>query len=257
VKPISAATAILAVLLASCHSAAAPTPAVRAGAAWPAEPAGLTLLTDHVWTALSGDGWKRRDSNYDRIVDDPTAPEPGRKALEYLYPSGFAGGAAPATHFYPVSTRKEIFVGLEFEASQPWQGHVSLVNKIQFLLTSNADVMMAMYGPPAGPFELRAIPQWRENGDAWLLPNAANPPVALGHWHRIEWYVKYATASGAHDGIVRWWMDGVLVGDHADVAFPDDSGFVEYQISPTWGGVGDRKTENDFMRFARTSISAR
>jgi hypothetical protein len=41
------------------------------------------------------------------------------------------------------------------------------------------------------------------------------------------------------------------------VAFPDAARFVEYQISPTWGGVGDRKTENDFMRFARTYISAR
>jgi hypothetical protein len=251
------AAAVFAMLLASCHSAAAPSPAVRVGPSWPAEPPGLTLLTDRLWTTLTGGGWNRRDSDHDRIVDDPTAPGGAGKALEYAYPSGFAGGAAPATHFYPVVGRKEAFVGLVVEASRPWQGHSSMVNKIQFLFTSNADVMMAMYGPPSGPYELRVIPQWRENGDAWLLPNAANPPVELGRWHRVEWYVKYASAPGARDGIVRWWMDGVLVGDHADVAFPDDSGFVEYQISPTWGGVGDQKTENDFMRFARSSISAR
>ncbi len=244
-------------LVASCRSADAPSPAVRVGAAWPSEPAGLTLLTDHMWTTLSGDGWKRRDSDDDRIVDDTTAPESTGKVLEYLYPSGFVGGAAPATHFYPLGGRKEVFVGLEFEVSQPWQGHVSMVNKIQFLFTRNADMMMAMYGPPSGPYELRAIAQWGGNGDAWLTPNAANPPVTTGRWHRVAWYVKYASAPGARDGIVRWWMDGMLVGDHSNVAFPDDEGFVEYQISPTWGGVGDRKVENDFMRFARSYVSAR
>jgi hypothetical protein len=254
---LAAAAAVVGILTVACRSADGPSPATRAGPAWTAEPGGLTLMTDRVWTSLTGDGWQRRDSDHDRIVDDVTAPEPAGKALEYAYPAGFAGGAAPATHFYSLGGRTEVFVGLELEASRPWQGHDSRVNKIQFLLTSHADVMMAMYGPPSGPYELRVIPQWQENGDAWLVPNAANPAVTLGRWHRIEWYVKYASAPGARDGIVRWWMDGVLVGDHANVAFPDDGGFVEYQISPTWGGVGDRKQENDFMRFARCSISAR
>jgi hypothetical protein len=254
---LAAAAAVFATLLVSCRPADAPSPAVRAGAAWNAEPHDLTLLTDRVWTTLTGAGWQRRDSDRDRIVRDATAPEAAGTSLEYAYPAGFAGGAAPATHFYPLGGTREVFVGLELEASRPWQGHASHVNKIQFLLTSNADIMMAMYGPPPGPYELRVIPQWRENGDAWLTPNAANLPVTLGQWHRVEWYVKYASAPGARDGIVRWWMDGALIGDYVGVAFPDDGGFVEYQISPTWGGVGDRKMENDFMRFARSSISAR
>ena len=39
--------------------------------------------------------------------------------------------------------------------------------------------------------------------------------------------------------------------------FPRDAGFVEYQISPTWGGVGDVKREADSYRFSRSYISAR
>jgi len=252
------AAVALTLLLASCHSTASPSPSTPNTAGWRAEPAGLSLLTDRPWVELTGGGWNRRDSDNDRIVDDATAPEPTGKALQYTYPIGFVGGEAPATHFYPIEHRREVFVGLEFEASQPWQGHVSMVNKIHFLFTSGADVMMAMYGPPAGPYELRVMPQWRENGDAWLVPTAAGAPqLTLGRWHRIEWYLKYETAPGARDGIVRWWMDGALVGDYRQVRFPDDAGFVEYQMSPTWGGVGDRKTRTDFMRFARTYISAR
>ena len=53
---------------------------------------------------------------------------------------------------------------------------------------------------------------------------------------------------GRGDGIIRWWMDGVLVGDYTNVKFPNDNGFVEYQISPTWGGnTGDVKTENRLL----------
>jgi hypothetical protein len=245
----------IATLAASCQSNAAPS-APTAGA-WKAEPPGLSVLTDRAWTGLTGEGWNRRESRDDRIVADATAPLSPGAALEYGYPAGFAGGTAPATHFYALGGRREVFVGLEFEVSNPWQGHSSQVNKIQFLLTSNADVMMAMHGPPGGPYELRVIPQWKENGDAWLVPNASHPPVTLGRWHRVEWYVKYESAPGAQDGVVRWWMDGALVGDYSRVRFPDDGGFVEYQISPTWGGVGDRKTQADFMRFDRSYISSR
>ncbi len=250
-----AAVALLAILAASCRPPAAPSRASTGQ--WKDEPSGSSVMTDRSWTALTGHGWNRRESRDDRIVVDQTAPLSPGSALEYVYRVGFEGGAAPATHFYALGGRKEIFVGLEFEVSQPWQGHPSLVNKIQFLLTSNADVMMAMYGPPGGPYELRVIPQWRENGDAWLVPNASNPPITLGRWHRVEWYVKYETSPGAGDGIVRWWMDGALVGDYASVRFPGDNGFVEYQISPTWGGVGGRKTETDFMRFDQSYISSR
>jgi hypothetical protein len=248
---------VLAAMLAvSCHTTAAPSARSPAGS-WRNEPSGLSPLTDRAWTTLAGEGWNRRESRNDRIVPDATAPLAPARALEYVYPSGFDGGSAPATHFFPLGGRTEVFVGLEFQVSRPWQGHASEVNKIQFLMTSSSDVMMAMHGPPGGPYHLRVIPQWRENGDAWLVPNASDPPVTPGRWHRAEWYVKYESAPGKADGVIRWWLDGALVGDYPHVRFPEDGGFVEYQISPTWGGVGDRKTEADSMRFDRSYISSR
>ena len=244
---------------ASCHSSVVePSEGSQPGTiAWTHEPAGLSVLTDHAWTDLTSGGWNRRPSGDDRIVDDATAPASPTSTLEYVFPVGFPGGTAPATQYYSVKDRTELFVGLEFKVSQPWQGHSSLVNKVQFLYTASSDVAMVMYGPQAGPFELRVMPQWPEHGNVWLTPNRTNAPVALGGWHRLEWYLKYESAYGAGDGVIRWWLDGAPIGDYSNVRYPNDSGFSEYQISPTWGGVGDAKRESDFYRFNRTYISAR
>lgn len=224
--------------------------------AWPGEPAGFQALSDRPWDSLQGGGWNRRSSSADRIVNDSTAPLEPATALEYIYAAGFAGGTAPATHFFPLGHRKELYIGLLWKASDPWQGHASGVNKIQFVFAESADVYMAMYGRPGGPYELRVIPQWREHDGTWLTPNAANVSPSLGQWHRIEWYLKYESSPGAADGVIKWGLDGVLLGDYTAVRFPPDAGFIEYQLSPTWGGVGDVKRETDFYRFNHTYISS-
>lgn len=249
------AAASLTVLILSCHTATAPSHVETAGE-WPDQPAGFIPLTDQGWDALTADAWGRRESADDRIVADTAAPLSPAAALEYVYPAGFRGGRAPATHYYPLNNRRELFVGLQWKVSDPWQGHSSLVNKIQFIYGMGADVAMVMYGPKGGPYDLRVMPQWREHDGSWLTPNVQNPPVTLGRWHRIEWYLKYESTYGAGDGIIRWWMDRVLVGSYTNVRYPDNAGFVEYQISPTWGGIGDVKTETDYYRFDHSYISS-
>ena len=176
-----------------------------------------------------------------------------------MYSSTFAGdnGAAPATQYYPLNT-KEVFIGMWWKPSNPWQGDASNVNKIQFLQVLHSSVFMAMYGPKGGPYELRSDVQWPEQGTAWLTPNVNSGVVTLGQWHRLEWYLKYESSYGAGDGIVRWWMDGVLIGNYTNIKYPYDNGFVEYQISPTWGGnTGDTKREQDFYRFDHSYLSRR
>lgn len=200
--------------------------------------------------------WKRRASSHDRIVEDTSAPFSPPGVLEYLYPAGFAGGTAPATHYVGLGDAREVFIGIQWRASGNWHGHTSGVNKIHFLyLAGGGDIAMVMYGRPGGPYELRVLPQWSEHTRSWLTANVAQRPVLPGPWHRIEWHVKYESRSGAGDGIVRWWLDGTLSGSYTDVHFPPDAGFVEYQMSPTWGGVGDVKRHADFYRFDHTYIS--
>jgi hypothetical protein len=262
--PIAAAALTLALL--SCDTPAGPADGASGGTAssavnrarlWPEEPAGLPTLTDRTWTELTGGQWNRRDGGTDRIVKDPTVPDPPAFALDYVYGVGFAGGRAPATQFFPLNHLRELFVGLQWKVSEPWQGHASNINKIHFMYTASSDVAMVMYGGPAGPYEVRVLPQWPEHTSGWLRPNGAPAPLVVGRWHRLEWYLKYESQHGAADGIIRWWLDGTLAGDYTQLRFPEDAGFIEYQISPTWGGVGDTKRESDDYWFHRSYISGR
>lgn len=251
---LAAAMASAAAMSLACQSSAAPSLMASTGD-WPHEPAGFLAMTDQPWNELEGRGWSRRASTEDRIVVDRATPSSPSAVLEYVYPAGFPGGTAPSTHYFPLDGRREIFVGLQWKVNARWQGHSSGVNKMQFLYGSGSDVAMVMYGPPRGPFEIRVMPQWREHGDVWLTSNVNRLPLDLGTWNRVEWYVKYESAYGAGDGIIRWWVNDRLAGNYTAVRFPDDRGFVEYQLSPTWGGVGDSKMQRDYYHFDHTYIS--
>src|SRR5438132_13570521 len=159
--PLSAG--VLALITIACHqSGSSPTEPRRDSAptapgglgsatvtnpAWPGEPAGFHVLSDRSWISLQGDGWNRRPSSADLIVTDPTAPVAPTTVLEYVYPTGFPGGTAPATQYFALGHRKELYAGLFWKVSDPWQGHVTGVNKVQFLYGETAaDVAMVMYG---------------------------------------------------------------------------------------------------------------
>ena len=243
-----------AVFLGSCQSAAAPS-LMNSTGEWPNEPAGFLAMTNQPWNDLADGGWNRRDSTDDRIVVDTAAPLSPAAALEYVYPAGFPGGTAPATHYFPLDRRKEVFVGLQWKVSSPWQGHASGVNKLQFLYARGADIAMVMHGPHGGPFEIRVMPQWRERGGIVAHRERDSPLDRSGHVAPGRVVLKYESAHGAADGIVRWWVNGELAGNHTSVRFPDDDGFIEYQISPTWGGVGDSKSRSEYLRFDRGYIS--
>jgi hypothetical protein len=111
-----------------------------------------------------------------------------------------------------------------------------------------------MYGPPGGPYQMLPVLEL-VGGDTrqHLTPNIANVPVVLGSWHRIEWQIEYNTTTNPANGLVRWWMDGQLLGQYTDVLFPPN-GITEYQISPTWGGVGDVKTQTDYFWFSNALL---
>ena len=152
------------------------------GSIWPNEPAGFVTLTDQPWNAIVGGGWNRRPGGTDSSSRCERADVADERTD--LYPIGLVDGVAPATQYYPVST-KEIFIGLWWKPSNPWQGDISNVNKIQFLQVQNSSVYMAMYRS-----EGRARTSWMCSGPnrapAWLTPNVNSGVVTLGQWHRLE-----------------------------------------------------------------------
>jgi len=222
---------------------------------WPHEPSSYALVADEPWSILAPVNWILEFGTA-AISLDGTAPESPPFVLQFTYPAGMPGGAAPGTMEYPLSGQHQLFVGMWWKPSNPWQGHITGSNKIQYAFTNeHGSITMVMYGPVGGPYELRVFPQFSTSSLVWLTPNVATVPVQLGVWHRIEWQVIYSSDSTTPNGICRWWLDGTLVGDYENLVMPAE-GLAAYKIAPVWGGVSDVKQETDFYWIDHVHISA-
>ena len=227
---------------------------------WPNEPAGYPAVADDPFNALTGNGWNIVDNTLGllTIANDPGAPLSPPSVIQYFFPIGFLGGTGPGAVFYRLGGIHQAYVGLWWKPSNPWQGHVSNSNKIAYLRTDNSgNMVLVMYGPPGGPFELRVYPEFSTSPGVWLVPNRGNGQITLGQWHRIEWLVIYNTATTPPNGIVRWWMDGRLIGDYANQVFPSEA-LKEFKLSAVWGGAeAILKVENDYYWYDHVHISGR
>jgi len=223
---------------------------------WPHEPAGFQVISDQPWDALTSLGWIM-EFGAGTIGVDLNAPLSPPNVLQVTYPVGFGGGDAPVTMTHDLGGVRQLYAGMWWKPSNPWQGHPSNVNKIAFAFpSSGGDIYLAMYGPPGGPFELRVLPQFPGLPINWLVPNVNHTLVQLGTWHRIEWLMSYSTTTNPANGIVRWWLDGQLLGDYFDQPFPSGA-LGAFKLSPTWGGIGSTKTELDMFWYDHVHVSGR
>ncbi|HUL03234.1 MAG TPA: Ig-like domain-containing protein [Gemmatimonadales bacterium] len=240
---------------------------------WPNEPPGLTVLTDWGFDQdipTVGDvpipgapaGWHSifNDHGWVSRVIKPDTPFGPSSVGQWLYPTNFQGGVAPGTVYYELPAKtKELYVGLFWKVSDPWQGHSSGVNKAFFLTTGGTTSLVpelfgeqAPYRMRVAIFELGAEENPAYGG--WLEDNVNHVTLTLGVWHRVEIYAKYGTTSTSYDGIVKLWLDGTLLMNYTDINFAN-TGFDVLRMSPTWGGLGDTKTEDDYYWFDRARVS--
>ena len=227
---------------------------------WPNEPAGFTLVTDYGFDdslpsgnsmAIPGSGgWFINNGGALRLADG-TSRMPGGFVGQWSYPAGFSGGGAPANMFYDVQGGTELYIAFYWKPSSPWQFHSSNVNKICFQFAGGGgggggQALLSMKNNRT----IRATLEFSTGPDTNLEPNVRQSAVTLGQWHVIEWYMNKATRT------MRWWVDGALQGQYTNVDYPSHD-FDEFQFSPTWGGVGETKTENDYYRYDHVRISKR
>lgn len=233
-----------------------------AGAAWPNEPPGFRVITDWAWDSVQGQGWTDaypRDLGTNVFVtSDAGAPLSPPSVVAFKYAAGYAGGSAPATVYRKLPNTRELYAGFWWKPSDPWQGHLSNVNKIIFCIAEDfsTDIILTMYGATA-PYYLYLWPGGTDQGGGYLVGNVhPNTVVSLGMWHRVELYLRFSATPTSGDGIIRWWLDGTQIGDYTMVNFT--GGLIrEWQFSPTWGGTGGTKTETDYYWFDHVHLSRR
>jgi hypothetical protein len=223
-----------------------------ASGAWPNEPAAFVPLREQPWSALSSNGWSHLNrASQSRIVSDATAPHSPSSVLEHVYPEGFVGGDEPAVDWTDLGGAPEIFVGFWWKPSSPWHGEGSGINKVLFAYDAShtRDIVLTMHGPDGGPYYLEVYAQNHPASSLGYLPqNVTQKAVRLGEWQRVEMRMSVP------DGVIRWWIDGVLVGQYTGLGLAG-TGFGEFQIAPTWGGGGSVKRQTDYFRYDHTYIS--
>ncbi len=82
--------------------------------------------------------------------------------------------------------------------------------------------------------------------------------ITAGSWHHFETYMKLNTI-GQSNGVWKWWLDGVLIGDYENMQFinaTQSSGFWGRAMNLVWGGQGGTaKTRTDHILFNHMYMS--
>jgi hypothetical protein len=245
------------VLLASLRLAAClePPPACDGSPAWPGEaalhePAGFRVLSDQPWTELKGDGWgylRRTSSKDDDIcADNATARS---TALRIIFTPDMMPNTEPSVHWIGLPLVRAVYAAWYVKLSPNWTPSPAGGGKISFVHTPTAEVYMNVGGSSA-PHRINVNTEWPPYGP-FREPNVTTTPVRYGQWYRIEWYLQWESVPGAGDGVLRWWVDGVLNGDYRDVHYPI-GGFGQFEFAPT---LQNPPPEEQYMYIGHTYVS--
>ena len=264
VRPL-AMVAVLALPIGACELAREQEVVGVAAAAsrWPHEPNRFVTLTDQPWdrivmpTAASGvarlvakahavlfdapdqeGGWRylrRSSSKDDEIVADATAPASPPGVLRITFTTDMQRDHEPSVHFVGLPRVAEVYSGWWMKLSPNWTCSPAGCGKITFLLpdSANAGVIYSNLAGRDGTHYVNVATTWPSTGYKFWPNNVTQTRVDDDRWYRVEWYVKWASAPDVADGIIRWWVDGELNGDHRSVPFPAVPGFLEFQHAST------------------------
>ena len=233
---------------------------------WPNEPGGLTQYSDQPCDVLGSWALNDNAAGNSRLVTLSGLPFSSPGALQYLFPIGMTGGGGGtgpgrADYYYPSGQQPtETYVGLWIKLGSPFQPHSSGVQKFLYLTDNNGAVWSALWFELYGgqtPMRVSLVNQFTGCPSIRIDPNATTTPINPGEWHRYEIYFKLASTGTANDGVVKVWVDGVLNVSASNVCSlgRDRARLERVALSGIWGGVGETKTENDYLWYDHTYVT--
>lgn len=208
--------------------------------AWPNEPAGSMKLAECDFNGTKDCGVLDGFYGGGALTDMPDAPySPGGVYYDFWAPGARTGNEFGIALIGPRSM-KDIYVAFYWKMNKDFEGYSSGTNKLFFIRdTGNPDstpgcntngvFMIGGYDGIDGrnfPFHLF----WSINtggldnsnnptcNDGWSQgalcpPNVSDKDLWPETWYLIEAYVKASSCPTCNDGIIRWWVDGELMGD--------------------------------------------
>jgi hypothetical protein len=202
-------------------------------------PQGLIALNEQPWAALAANGWgylRRASSKDDEIMTDTTAPRSPPDVLRIIFPPDMSGDSQPSVHWISLPRSREVYTGWWMKFSPNWTASPAGGGKLTFLHAApdgQGQVYSGIFGAIA-PHHISVNTEWAPYGQKIWAPNVATTPIYYDRWYAVDWYVKWESFPGAGNGILRWWVNGVLNGNHSNVIFPaNGTGFQQFEFAPT------------------------
>jgi len=222
------------------------------GAQWPNEPAGMTLVTNAPFSDVIPSEWFN-------VFNTQTFASPGGsgvsfsppRALDVYLPAGSNTGGGQWGIYIPQS--REAYCGFYWSTNADFIGYTNTTNKMIFFRNpSNDNSFINWHGVPGSPKQIKWYFQslysnahtagWDGDADGKsgrlsCNINGSAAVIAAGSgWHFIEFYLKSSTTGTSRDGVIRWWVNGVLCGNHSNVNWCP-GGYTEMQLTPAWDGT--------------------
>jgi hypothetical protein len=248
------------------------------------EPAGFVKIFERSFNAINENGWNDVGGQWSvsgrcgdwspgcgaradykqlmTVAQDATAPKSPANIGQQWYPVGFPLiGSSPAVSEKGLGSKREVYIDFYVKVSSGWVGHSSGVLKTIHMWTGGSNKLIPeLTGSGSSPLvPTIALQNTITTGSDLFMPNLVPSAVfSRGVWHRME-YVITGNTSGAKDGRVVWWMDGVKVGDLGGLQFNSAAAVWDaLHLDPTYGGSanGTLQTEQ-FIWFDHLYVSGR
>jgi hypothetical protein len=260
---IAADAAGTATFKASCEGIDSATLTVNVSATnseHPNEPAGFTQLLNHDFNTLSN--WSNTNNAWcDVAVDtDAAAPVSPSGVVKWTYPAGKGAGPFPQRNFF-FANQRELYISATWKISSPWTKHPSGVDKMFFVGTNDNspslgnEVVFGFIGTNPSTARMLGSIQGRTSPDGtttggYYSANINGTNWSLGSYHTLEVHLVRNTL-GQANGRMRWWVDGVEIGNHDQLVFADgvDAIFRSFRWQHYWGGdpASGTKAQDDFV----------
>jgi hypothetical protein len=199
----------------------------------------LSQFNDQGWDEISKNGWsylRRTSSKDDDVIVDATAPFSPPHVLRIVFTPDMKRDHEPSVHWIGLPKVKEVFAEWWIKLSSNWVPSDVGGGKMTFLHAwpDGSGQVYSGIGGTRSPHRININTEWAPYGQKIWEPNRTSTAILYDRWYRISWHVKWATEPGREDGVLRWWIDGVLNGDHINSHFPlNGVGFQQFEFAPT------------------------
>lgn len=222
---------------------------------WPNTPAGATVLLDHDFSTKAPLLDVYNTGILDTDATDPVSPSSVLRS--HLNAGSHSGGIQLEYNLGTAYT--DLFVGLAWRTNAGFEGRPQ-GNKLFFMRGSGSNGVFLfsnqslsggtgpmLFGPNTSGLDNSHLTGSTDPGTQ-LYPNMTAGTLTRGVWHRLEAYIRKSTTNTSRDGIVRWWINGTLVGNYTNVNYAG-GGLNNWTWAETWDGTPNFTASVDWDHY--------